>query len=256
MWYGFTVTKREIIASVVIVALMLVIGMLIGGAIDDAVMDSHQKYNTALQIDNNRELFEYGMRTNVGNAFIYGDLKSVDTVTYPDINGQYMSVSKKTEEYTMHTRTVTRTDADGNTYTDTEVYWSWDTIAYDSKHASSVTFLGVEFPYDSIKHSHDKYIDTVYRWTDIRDVYYGTDVSHVGTLYANLSENGLSDTEFHCNQDIKETLDSLNTNWQIVLFWIFWVLLTGGAVFGFCYLDNYWLEDNSDSGSRRRRMRW
>ena len=29
------------------------------------------------------------MRTNVGNAFVYGDLKAVDTVTYPEIGGEY-----------------------------------------------------------------------------------------------------------------------------------------------------------------------
>ena len=46
------------------------------------------------------------------------------------------------------------------------------------------------------------------------------------------------------NTNIEETMDVLVTNgtfWQI-LFWIFWIVLTGAAVFGFYYLDNEWLE--------------
>lgn len=39
-------------------------------------------------------MFQYGMDTNVGNAFVYGDLKAVDTVTYPEIGGEYMYVEK------------------------------------------------------------------------------------------------------------------------------------------------------------------
>ena len=47
-----------------------------------------------------------------------------------------------------------------------------------------------------------------------------------------------------------------NSNWKLALiviagiiavamlcvFWIFWIILTGGACYGFCYLDNHWLE--------------
>lgn len=39
-------------------------------------------------------MFQYGKDTNVGNAFVYGDLKAVDTVTYPEIGGEYMYVEK------------------------------------------------------------------------------------------------------------------------------------------------------------------
>ena len=51
-------------------------------------------------------MFQYGMDTNVGNAFVYGDLKAVDTVTYPEISGEYMYVEKVKERYTKHTRRV------------------------------------------------------------------------------------------------------------------------------------------------------
>ena len=45
------------------------------------------------------DLFQYGMDTNIGNAFVYGDLQSIDTVSYPEIDGEYMYVEKVKEEY-------------------------------------------------------------------------------------------------------------------------------------------------------------
>ena len=86
---NFEITKREILVSVSIVAIMLLIGVLIAGKISDYQLDKNEKYNKAIKIES-QELFEYGMRTNAGNAFVYGDLKAVDTVTYPGIGGEYI----------------------------------------------------------------------------------------------------------------------------------------------------------------------
>ena len=151
----FEITKREILSSLVIIAIMLLIGFVIHGKINDSLMEDYQKYDTALQIDNNSELFSYGMRTDVGNAFVYGDLKAVDTVTFEEIDGQYSYVKKVKERYTKHTRTVTktRTRSDGKTetYTEEEEYWTWDEIDSWSKHSQQISFLNVTFPYGKIK---------------------------------------------------------------------------------------------------------
>ena len=92
--HDFEITKREVLFSIVIIAVMTLIGFVIHGKISDNLMNEYQKYNTALQIDNNSEMFSYGMRTDIGNAFVHGDLKAVDTVTYPEIGGAYMYVEK------------------------------------------------------------------------------------------------------------------------------------------------------------------
>lgn len=76
-------------ASISIIAVMLLIGVLIGGKVSDYQMDMNEKYNKAAKIETS-ELFEYGMRTDIGNAFVYGDLLAVDTVTYPEIGGAYI----------------------------------------------------------------------------------------------------------------------------------------------------------------------
>ena len=104
----FKVTRREVLASVSIVAILLLIGFFISGKISEYQMDKNEIYNKSAKIDN-QDIFEYGMKTNIGNAFVYGNLKAVDTVTYPEIGGNYMCVEKVKEQYTMHTRTVVRT---------------------------------------------------------------------------------------------------------------------------------------------------
>ena len=110
---NFTITKREILVSIVIAALMIMFGFLISTQWSESQQESDIKYNKAIQIDNDTDLFQYGINTNVGNAFVYGELKAVDSVTYPEIGGEYMYVRKVEEHYNMHTRTVTTTDSKG-----------------------------------------------------------------------------------------------------------------------------------------------
>ena len=104
--YDIEITKREVLASISIIAILLLIGVLISSKISEHQMDKNEIYNKAVKIKES-DIFEYGMRTNVGNAFVNGNLKAVDTVTYPEIDGNYMYVEKAKERYTMHTRTVT-----------------------------------------------------------------------------------------------------------------------------------------------------
>lgn len=83
-WNGFDfgdfeITKREILASISIIAVLLLIGFIISGKISDHLIDKNEKYNKAVKIKE-QDLFEYGMRTDIGNAFVYGDLEAFDTV--------------------------------------------------------------------------------------------------------------------------------------------------------------------------------
>lgn len=228
---------------------MLSIGFVIHGNISNNLMIKHQEYNTALQINNDKDLFEYGMRTNVGNAFVYGELKAIDTVTYPEIGGSYSYVEKVKERYTQHTRTVTKTkvvNGKTKTYTDTEVYWSWDRIGSWSQHCDKISFLDVEFDYGMISFPIPSHIDTQKESSRIRYKYYGSPTSCVGTLYTILKDDTINNTNFFQYRTIEETIEVLETEWQLIVFWIVWIILTGGCVFGFCNLDNRWLEDKNN----------
>lgn len=242
------ITKREVLFSVVIICAMLIIGIIISGNINDNVMEKQQEYITALQINDDKDLFEYGMRTNVGNAFVYGELKAVDTVTFDEIGGEYSYVEKVKEKYTRHTRTVTKTrtvNGKTQTYTETEVYWTWDRVDRWDKHSEKLTFLDVEFDYGTINFPSSDYICTIKESNRIRYKYYGDPIYSIGTIYTNLKDGTIPKSTMYHNCTIEEALEIKTSDFGIVFFWICWVFLTGGVVYGFYYIDNWWLEDNN-----------
>lgn len=243
----FKITKREIVASVTIIAVLFLVGYLISDYIRQYQIDTNEVYNKAIKIENT-DLFKYGMKTNIGNAFVYGELKAVDTVTYPEIGGQYMYIKKVKERYTRHTRTVTKTRGTGKrrrTYTDTEVYWTWDEISREDKKSNQLSFNGVNFNSNKFIIPTDYYINTIKESMHIRYKYYVVNDSYKGTIFTDLRNNTISDnTTFYENKNTQETYDTLVNNGFVglVIFWIFWIALIGGCVFGFYYLDNRWLE--------------
>lgn len=239
------ITKREVIFSSVIICVMLILGIVISDKINDSLMNKYQEYNAALQIEDDTDLFQYGMRTNVGRAFVHGNLEAVGSVSYPGVQGQYGSMTKDTERYTMHTRTVTRTrtvNGKTQTYTTTEHYWTWDRINRETIHVPSIAFLGVEFPYGTIDYFPEYEITKIDCGFNLREVYYGSDLQYTGTIYTILADDTISNTSFYCDQEIDEVIKSLEVKWQIVVFWIFWILLIAAATYGFYYIDNRWLE--------------
>ena len=242
---GFTITKREIIASISIIAVMLLIGVLISSKISEHQMDKNEMYNKAVKIEDG-ELFQYGMDTNVGNAFVYGDLEAVDTVTYPEIGGEYMYVEKIKERYTMHTRQVAHTrtvNGKTKTYYTTETYWTWDYAGSEDKTCKEISFLGHTFSSNKINLPSEEYIDTIYESSHVRYKYYGVSTEHTGTIFTDLRDKTISDnTRFYKNMTIDETVERLESGGGLIIFWIVWIILIGLCVFGFYYIDNRWLE--------------
>lgn len=238
----FEITRREVLASVSIIAIMLLIGSLLSTKISNWQMDRNEKYNKAVKIENNSDLFQYGMNTNVGNAFVYGELKAIDTVTYPEIGGEYMYVKKVKEEYTKHTRQVAHRSG-GYTYYTTETYWTWDYAGSEDIEGKEISFCGIKFPIKKIDYPSPDYIETIKESYYVRYKYYGTATEYKGTVFTALKDKTIEDgSSFYEDSKITEVIDRLESGIWNVVFWIFWILLTGFAVFGFYYLDNEWLE--------------
>lgn len=232
------ITKREVLVSISIIAILLLTGFLISGKISQYEMDQNEVYNKAIQIDT-QEMFEYGMRTDVGNAFVYGELKAVDPVSYPDVSGRYMYLKKVKEKYTKYRRTYK--DSDGKKHTET--YWTWDYAGEESKKCKELVFLSNTFSASKIIIPDAVYIDTVKESRHIRYVYYGTKESYQGTLFTCLSNKTISDNSpFYRDQTIEGTMDYLESGVGLVIFWICWIAFIGVCVYGFYYLDNRWLE--------------
>lgn len=241
----FEITKRELIASVSIIAILLLIGILIGEKISEHQMDMNEKYNKAVKIET-QDLFEYGMRTNIGNAFVYGELSAVDPVTYPDLSNEYMFVEKVEERYTKHTKKVKHTrEVNGKkeTYYTTEEYWTWDRVGSESKTCSQLLFQGAVFPVGKIQIPSSSYIIAVKKNHNTRYKYYGTDARFVGTIFTELKDGTISNrTPFYKGMSIQKTIDHLETNYAIVIFWVCWGIFIVICVFVFYYIDNRWLE--------------
>lgn len=241
----FEITKREILASISIIAIMLLVGVLIAGKISDWELDQNEKYNKAIKIET-QDLFEYSMRTNVGNAFVYGDLEAVDTVTYPELDSAYMYVEKVKERYTKHTRQVSHTrtvNGKTQTYYTTETYWTWDRVGSEEQICKEISFLGHIFASEKIDLPGTEYIDTIKESSHVRYKYYGVGLKFTGTIFADLKDGTIpNNTPFYENKSIKETVDYLESGSMLIIFWIFWIILIGFCVYGFYYIDNEWLE--------------
>lgn len=238
----FEITKREILASISIISVMFLIGVLISGKISEHQMDKNEVYNKAVKIENT-DLFQYGMDTNVGNAFVYGDLEAVDTVTYPEIGGEYMYVEKVEEHYNMHTETYTTTDSKGNTQVHTRTYWSWDYAGSEDKKCKEISFCGITFKSSKFDIPSTNYINTIKESSHIRHKYYGTETKFTGTIFTDLKNKTISDdTNFYNNMSINDTVDHLESGGGEIIFWVFWIILIIVCEFGFYYLDNKWLE--------------
>lgn len=236
----FEITKREIIASISIIVMMILIGVLISGKISEHQMDKNEVYNKAVKIENT-DLFQYGMDTNVGNAFVYGDLEAVDTVTYPEIGGEYMYVEKVKEKHTMHTRIVTHSSGK-ITYTTTETYWTWDRVGSEDIKCKEISFCGITFNSSKFDIPCKDYIDTIKESSHIRYKYYGTGTKFTGTIFTELKDKTISDNTNFYNMNIEETVERLESDGGEIVFWILWIILIIVCVFGFYYLNNKWLE--------------
>ena len=241
----FEITKREIIASISIIAVMILIGVLISEKISEHQMDKNEVYNKAVKIEST-DLFQYGMDTNVGNAFVYGDLKAIDTVTYPEIGGEYMYVEKVKERYTKHTRQVSHTktvNGKTQTYYTTETYWTWDRVGSEDIKCKEISFCGITFKSNKFDIPGTDYIDTIKESSHIRYKYYGTGTKFTGTIFTELKDKTISDnTNFYNNMNIEETVERLESGSGEIVFWILWIILMVVCIFGFYYLDNKWLE--------------
>lgn len=237
------ITKREILASITILALMLLLGLFLSGKINESVQDDNAIYNKALKTDS-EVMFKHAMATNIGYTFVYGDLKTLDPVSYPEIDGEYLYIEKVKERYTKHTRTVTTTDSKGKTHTRTETYYTWDRVSSEEKMAENVNFLNVDFKANQFDLPTRDYLTTDRVSMNVRYKYYVCPANLTGTIFSYLSNNNIESegVNFYIDKSIDETVEYLERDIKVPLFWVLWLVITGAVIYGFYYLENEWLE--------------
>ena len=245
---NITVTLREVLFGIIIFLVMLTAGFFISEKIASANDEANQKYYQAVKIDRDAELFQYGMRTNIGNAFVSGTLEAVGPVSYEELDGEYSYIEKVKEKYTKKTRKVKKTktvNGKTQTYYVTETYWEWDVVDRESKHCDSIRFLDTDFAYGTIGFPMAYHTETMDGGYHIRYKYYVCDLSYNGTIYADLRDNTVGNAVFIGCDTPAEAMEYMVDEGKvtIVLFWIFWIGLSCAAVYGFWYFENNWLED-------------
>lgn len=238
----FEITVREIICSITMFSIWMILGLLITGAIQNHKLDNIEEYNKAVKISDS-EQFQYGMDTNVGNAFVYGELVAEYPVTYEELDDEYLYIEKVKEKYTKHTRHVTYTDSEGKKHTKTETYWRWDVQHREDQQCYSVKFLNVSFPTSKFKLPYKSHITTIKESSHIRYQYYGIPKTLTGTIYTKLYNKDISDKSEFTQKSLSDTVEYYTTMSSVgfVVFWIFWVILILVAIIGFYYLENRWL---------------
>ena len=239
------ITKREVAASITIIALWIAIGLVISGKIDEWHQDKTAEYDRAAMITE-QELFEHGMITNLGNAFVYGELKAKDPVSYPEIKGEYSYIKKVKEQYTKHTRTVTKTKVNGKgdteTYEEEEEYWTWDEVGEENKKVKEFIFLGNTFSEDKFTLPSETYIETIKKSNDIRYTYYTIPEVMEGTIYTDLKDGTIKDSSiFYKGETIEEVTKRLEINGGAILFWLAWIIAMIWLIYKFFELENEWL---------------
>lgn len=89
-----------------------------------------------------------------------------------------------------------------------------------------------------------EHIDTIKESSHVRHKYYGVDTEYIGTIFTELRDKTISDnSSFYENSTIEETVDYLESDWELWLFWVIWIIVIGLCVFGFYYIDNEWIEN-------------
>jgi len=236
------ITKREILFSTIILTIMIGIGIWLSNIISFSLHKKYENIICAIQIHSDQDKFDYIGRTEVGDFLAEGTLYACPPISIPDIEGQYMIITKEKQKYTMHTRTTT--DSKGHVHT--HHYWSWDHVKTEEFDATSLKFLNKMFSFKEVSFSKNlQYLCTIKESATIRYIYRVYPTSVNGTMNGiakNKKYNGLF---FRPNTNIDSILKHReNTNKFLnVLFWIFWIALTGFAIYGFYYLENNWLED-------------
>ena len=238
------IKPREIAFSVAIVFVMVALGFLLGGKISDHIAETNEKFTTATQITDDQQ-FQYALDTDFGNVIAYGKLVAEQPVSADDLDGKYAILTKITERYTRHTREVTYTDSKGHTHSRTEVYWTWDEIDRKKDSTETYMFMGASFPEDKFSVTAHQQGDTIYDSRLVRHYYEAVDANMVGSIHTQIKDHMIADNNrFYTDAEPQAVVNLAirQGNIAIILFGVLWIALTGGAVYGFCALENRWLD--------------
>lgn len=266
------ISKRELLFSIGIIFVSLALGFFIFSAIQDSANKNMEKFYKALKIDNDPEALEYAMDTNAGNAMVYGQFNVADPVSNDELIGEFSVIEITYQQYREHVETVYEYDDKGNVIgSHLRYYYSWDYYDTDVKKSQEVSFLGKTFstnliPLPSLNrvwingetvqtlHANDgSYIyESGSAWNhrvgQIRYYYSVAPTSWEGTIMGYLGDSTIKPISGKQVEMWSSKIDDVIAGEEIVfnrlpiIFWFFWILITGIGVAVFYIHENQWLE--------------
>lgn len=254
------VTKREILVAIIIGAIILSIATLCFSVIQDKFFDSKTAFESALKIDNNKDLMDHALNTKVGNVLVTGIMSAVKPITFPEIKGEFIQIIKHKEVYTIHTSTSCNSKGQCTT----TIYWSWDSVGEEVRSVSEVSFLGRNyncnifkfFPYDRLslnkENTNTKYKiswDYIYESSSVRYYYkvvpkeFSTSL-FATTKYGTLSVVYGSKISLYPYKNIKETIKTQDFLYTAVaiIYWVVILVIGGYCIYLYLAYDNDYLE--------------
>lgn len=232
--------------SIIIVFVMLTLGFLISTKLHNSIITKNEKYFKALKINNDPELFDYAINTNVGNIVSQGKFVANEPVSDSLIDGEYFSIKKIKENYVQKTKTVTYVDSNGTTRTKTEKYWVWEEVDRETFYTNTLQYLGKTFSYKKFSFDNHSYKDTVYTGLMTRYKFYVIPIEFNASVFSVTKSNSIEKNEVYAGYTIDELIEhkEKETDFIIVLFWVIWIVLTAVIVILFValeikYLNNY-----------------
>lgn len=263
--YDMEITLREVIASLAIIFVMIAIGFSIHSNIHDSILEKNERYSKA-PIVTSLDLYDYVKKTSIGEVFTSFELEAAQPQKIAELEGEYLFIEKIKEHYTRHTKTVTKRDSKGKTYTETKVYYSWDKVNTEIFKSSEVIFNEdvylidkfsrydyftvnlSELGTDYLKDNYYK-IKNQYAYEDSNDRYYFcvSPKKITGSVFVNLINDEIQDNRVKLYTNVSpEELKSKhieNPIFMLTLFWVLWIAFTGALVAIFYFIDNRWLEN-------------
>lgn len=239
--HKFEVTFREVVVSVVIVILMIAVGFPITEKIYNNATENNEKYFKSLKINDDENMFEYALNTNIGNTLAYGKFKANEPVSDKMIKGKYFAIERIQENYVMKTRTVTYT-SNGKTKTRTETYWTWEEVDRVQANTKTFNFLGKDFSYSKARFSNYREFDTV-RDGNTRYIFEVIPYEFKGTLFSKVIENTITDSSVYAEKDLKQVIElkKNDAGFKVKCFWFIWAGIIILVIVGFVALDNRYL---------------
>ena len=267
-----TVTKREILISIILGCLSLCLGLAIDSWIVDWQTNAAEKYSKALKVNNDNSMFKYALETNVGDVIAYGKFVVEKGVTDSWLKNDYMYIEKVTEKYNRHTRTVC-TGSGKSRSCRTETYYSWDKEDSEEKNVKKLNFSGVDFSFGDfssypkyklqlskenvVKKKQDKIKNNcIYEKIrtfgsnvgDKRYYYNVVNKSFYGTVFGKAKNSKLisESKKLDINSgNINDFIESNKNGFIIgrIFFWIIYIGLCGVGIYCYIAYENDYLED-------------